>query len=85
MTIRTDLDAAIDKVQALGVGLAAMRLRMGPSARAALVADRGTDGEVLIADGEPIGYRGVPIMAVDHPTHDDPESADRFHGFELIA
>jgi hypothetical protein len=90
VTIRTDLDAAIAEhftgsYAPKGHGL---RLRMGVGSRAALVADRGTDGLVyLTEDGlgdEPLWYRGIPIDPVDPPSQNVPATDDRFHGWQIV-
>jgi hypothetical protein len=85
VTIRTDLDAAIDASQACGTGLASMRLRMGPGARQALVAASTDDMMVAIGDdGEPYAYSGVPIEAVEPPSQNAPATDARFHGWQLV-
>lgn len=84
MTIRTDLDAAISEAQARGVGIASMRLRMGPSALLALaILER---GEGFEEGAMPESYSGVPIEAVGGPGGTDQRAvrADAFNGWELV-
>lgn len=87
MTIRTDLDAAIEAAAQHGTGLASMRLRMGLGARNALIADRGTDLAVsMVEDGagvDVIAYCGIPIEAVEPPATGASETDNRFHGWVL--
>jgi len=84
VTIAKDLQTAIGAAAARGVGLAAMRLRMGLPALQAL-------GAELAGGGFPYGdlpssFAGIPIERVGSPGHGFTESTpDAFHGWELIA
>jgi len=90
MTIATDMDAALDaerdKVLHGKRIKPNRRWRMGPAAIAALVACDPANGDVVYREGDPVGYRGIPIELVDGTAHPfGAASEDRFNGWELRA
>jgi hypothetical protein len=84
MTIRSDLDDAIVAASRRGVGLAAMRIRMGPAALTALASTLELSERPI--EGEIVAYEGIPIEGVEAPGPQGQGLATetRFHGWELV-
>lgn len=93
MTIISDLDEAIGDIEAmaqLGRKLGPVRIRMGPSALAALAALHPQRPDYNAREWRPDRYRGYPIDAVPDPSspgdvHCQDGHPCRFNGWELVA